>query len=80
MGEHARDEGLAAMLALQLSPRIPLTTPKGPGEALIWRDYGPDHDDWWTVLITATNEIWTFRNSEVRGVENVTAGRPPKTA
>ena len=58
-------------------PCIPLMTPKGLGEALIWRDYRSRiHDDWWTVLITASNEIWTFRNSEVRGVENMTAGRP----
>jgi hypothetical protein len=68
------------MLVLQLSPRVPLMTPKGAGEALIWRDYGPAHDDWCTVLIASTNEIWTFRNSEVRGVENMTAGRTASKA
>jgi len=50
-------------------------TPKGSGEAIIFRDPGPDYDDQWVVLLK-TNEIWTFKNSEVRGVENVTEGRP----
>ena len=61
-------------MILQLNPRIPLMTPKGPGEAIIFRDPGPDADDQWVVLLK-TNEIWTFKNSEVRGVENVTEGR-----
>jgi hypothetical protein len=50
-------------------------TPKGPGEAIIFRDPGPDHDDLWTVLLR-NGEVWTFKNKEVRGVENVTEGRP----
>lgn len=62
------------ILLLQLNPRIPLMTPKGPGEAIIFRDPGPDNDDQWVVLLRS-NEIWTFKNSEVRGVENVTEGR-----
>lgn len=59
---------------LQLNPRIPMRTPKGPGEAIIFRDPGPDHDDLWTVLLR-NNEVWTFKNSEIRGVENLTDGR-----
>jgi len=62
------------MLALRLSPPIELETPKGRGWAIIWRDYGFDHDDLWTCIIAATKEIWTFRNQEVRSVSNVTFG------
>ena len=62
------------MLVLRLNPPIELDTPKGRGWAIIWRDYGFDHDDLWTVLISATKELWTFTNREVRGVDNVTFG------
>jgi hypothetical protein len=64
-------------MILQLNPRIPLMTPKGPGEAIIFRDPGPDHDDLWTVLLQS-NVVWTFKNSEVRGVENITENRLKK--
>ena len=63
---------------LQLSPPIPLCTPKGEGLAVLVIDYGPDHDLWWTVVISRgehAGEIWTYANPEVRGVENVTLGR-----
>jgi hypothetical protein len=62
------------MLVLRLDPPIEVTTPKGKGWAVIWRDYGFDHDDLWTVLISETKEFWTFRNNEVRGADNVTFG------
>ena len=53
-------------------------TPKGAALAIIFRDYGIDYDDLWTCIVNATGEIWTFKNSEVRGVENLTLGRPKK--
>src|SRR2546429_5803404 len=64
---------------LQLNPPIPLSTPKGDGIAVMVIDYGIDHDLWWTVIISRgehAGEIWTFANPEVRGVENITLGRP----
>ena len=67
-------EGTIVIL-FRLEPPIPLETPKGLGFALFLRDYGMDHDDLWTVAITETREVWTFRNSEVRVVENATFGR-----
>ena len=63
---------------LQLSPPIPLSTPKGEGLAVMVIDYGVDFDLWWTVIISKgehAGEIWTYANPEVRGVENVTLGR-----
>lgn len=64
-------------MIIQLNPRIPMMTPKGPGEAVIFKDPGPDHDDQWIVLLR-NNELWTFKNSEVRGIENVTEQRAQK--
>lgn len=66
---------------LQLNPPIPLKTPKGEGLAVLVIDYGPDHDLWWTVILSKgehAGEIWTYPNPKVRGVENVTLGRFPE--
>lgn len=60
---------------LQLNPPLPLLTPKGEGFAHILIDYGPESDLYWTVFITATGEIWTFSNREVRASKNITLGR-----
>lgn len=60
---------------LQLNPPLPMLTPKGEGFAHILIDYGPESDLYWTVLITATGEIWTFANREVRASKNITLGR-----
>lgn len=50
-------------------------TPKGPG--IIWFviDYGPEFDLLFTVAIDSTGELWTFNNSELRALKNVTMGR-----
>ncbi|MFT3792968.1 MAG: hypothetical protein QM741_18290 [Rudaea sp.] len=60
---------------LQLNPPIPLLTPKGEGLAHVLIDYGPESDLHWTVFITATGEIWTYSNREVRAAKNITLGR-----
>jgi hypothetical protein len=60
---------------LQLNPPIPMNTPKGEGFAHILIDYGPESDLYWTVLITATGEIWTYANRHVRASKNITLGR-----
>ena len=52
----------------------------GRGWAIIWRDYGFDHDDLWTVEIAATKQFWTFRNRDVRAVRNYTFGIGVKEA
>ena len=69
---------------LQLNPPIPMNTPKGEGFAHILIDYGPESDLYWTVLITATGEIWTYANRYVRAAKNITLGRtdpsPPAAA
>jgi hypothetical protein len=60
---------------LQLNPTLPLTTPKGEGYAVALIDYGEDHDLKWVVIQNKTGEIWTWNNSEVRGIKNITNGR-----
>ena len=63
---------------LQLDPPIPLMTPKGEGYANFLIDYGQEHNLEWVVFITATNEIWSFRNHQVRTTKNITLGRVNK--
>ncbi len=59
----------------QLSPPLPLETPKGTGLAHAVIDYGPEYDLLWVVFDDATGECWTWRNPEIRGVKNITMGR-----
>lgn len=60
---------------LQLNPPLPMLTPKGEGFAHVLIDYGPESDLYWTVFVTATGEVWTFSNREVRAAKNITLGR-----
>lgn len=46
----------------------------GRGWAIIFRDYGYDHDDLWYVIISATRQGWTFRNRDIRFLRNYTFG------
>ena len=63
------------MTILQLSPTIPMQTPKGSGQAILVIDYSSEHNLIWTVIIDATGEIWSFQNPHVRGQKNVTMDR-----
>jgi hypothetical protein len=64
---------------IQLSPTIPLDTPKGPSLALFLIEAGDEHDLQWVCAVQSgehVNEIWTWRNRDVRTRANVTMGRP----
>ena len=74
-GRPARQEEKPLGVVIRLEPPVELDTPKGRGWAILFRDYGFDYDDLWTVVINATCEIWTFRNHEVMATKNVTFGR-----
>jgi hypothetical protein len=52
-----------------------MLTPKGKGFARVLIDYGPEFDLYWAVFITATGEVWTFSNRDVRASKNITLGR-----
>jgi hypothetical protein len=62
-------------MMLHLNPPIPLDTPKGVGRAVVLIDRSEDHDLEWVTFIDATGECWTFRNQEIRQIENRTMGR-----
>ncbi len=60
-------------MILQLSPFVPLETPKGRGMAHFLIDYGAEHHLSWVVFIDETGECWTFDNPVVRLQANQTA-------
>ena len=65
-------------MMLQLSPLIPVETPKGRGLAHFVIDYGEEHHILWVVFIDESCECWTFQNPEIRIQSNPTMGRPAK--
>ncbi len=58
----------------QLTPPIPVFARGQPGLAHGVIDYGPEHDLYW-VVFCKDGEVWTLKNKEVRGQENVTEER-----
>lgn len=60
-------------MTIQLNPPIPLETPLGRGIARFLHSE-PDFNDRWIVFLDS-GVIWTFDNSDVRAVENLTEGR-----
>ena len=72
-------------MLLELSQPWPVTTPHGPGLALLVLDYGPESHLMLTVVLDASGEIWTFESPQVRLKPNPTlqaprgASPPPKT-
>ena len=63
-------------MMLQLSPPIPVETPRGKGLAHLVIDYGVEYHILWVVFIDETRECWTFQNPEIRIQANPTMGRP----
>ena len=59
----------------QLSPPLPLETPKGPGWAHFVIDYGPESALLWVVFMDADGACWAVPNAEVRMSYNWTLGR-----
>ena len=59
---------------IRLDPPIPLDTPRGRAWAYVLIDRSQDHDLEWVCFIRDTGECWTYRNQEVRLVENETMG------
>ena len=62
-------------MIIQLNPQIPLITSKGNGQAIALLDYSEEHDLMWVVILDSNGEIWTLKNSEVRGFPNESIGR-----
>lgn len=66
------------MPMLQLNPTIWLKTPKGVGLCHMVIDYGEEHDLLWVVAIDDTGELWTFPNTQVRALANISLDAPRK--
>lgn len=77
-------------MMLQLSPPLPLETPKGKGWAHFVIDLGPEADLQWVVFLDKefredqpggvftvyhAGTCWTFQNREIKMQENLTLGR-----
>lgn len=54
----------------QLSPTIPLLTPKGLADAFLLLDYGQEHHLLWVVFLREGGECWTFQNTQVKLEKN----------
>jgi hypothetical protein len=62
-------------MIIQLSPTIPMLTPKGKAKAHFLIDYGEEHDLLWVCFQDDTGECWTWGNKRIRLQENITADR-----
>lgn len=62
-------------MILQLNPSLPLQTPKGFGWAHFLIDYSQEHDLLYVVFLNENGECWTFPNSQIRMVDNISLGR-----
>lgn len=59
----------------ELEQMLWLDTSKGLALAKFLVDRGIDSDNEWVCVVNETGEIWSFDNSEVRAVKNITIGR-----
>lgn len=59
----------------QLSPAIPLISPKGKCLAHFLIDYGIESDLYFVCFQDDTGECWTWSNRQVKAQENITYGR-----
>jgi hypothetical protein len=62
-------------MILQLSPCIPVTTPKGKALAHLIIDEGIEHNIKWVCFLDKNGECWTFDNTQIRAQKNITHGR-----
>ena len=58
-------------MMLQLSPPLPVQTPKGKAWAHVLIDYGPEADLLWLCFQDETGECWTWANKDIRLQENM---------
>lgn len=62
-------------MIIQLSPSIPVITPKGKAQAIAMIDYGPEHNLHWICFQDSNGECWTWQNPDIRAQRNITMGR-----
>lgn len=59
----------------QISPPLPVFTPKGNGLAHFLINHGYEMDLMWVVFLDTNGECWTYRNREIRLQSNIAHGR-----
>ncbi|CAB4166650.1 hypothetical protein UFOVP838_41 [uncultured Caudovirales phage] len=59
----------------QLTPTIPMDTPKGPAKAHFVIDYGQEHHLLWVCFQDDTGECWTWPNYKVKLQANISMGQ-----
>jgi hypothetical protein len=57
---------------IQLSPPIPVITPKGKAMAHLVIDYGMEADLVWVCFQDQTGECWSWVNKDIRAQPNIT--------
>ncbi len=62
-------------MIIQLSPCIPVITPRGNALAHFLIDDGIEHHIQWVCFLDDNGECWTFQNPEIRAQKNITQGR-----
>jgi hypothetical protein len=62
-------------MMIQLSPLLPLESPKGKCFAHFLIDYGEEHNLYFVCFQNDTGECWTWSNQEIRAQQNITIGR-----
>jgi len=65
-------------MMLQLSPPLPVKTPKGKAFAHVLIDLGIEHNLLW-VCFQDNGECWTWANQDIRAQENITLRRVLKS-
>jgi hypothetical protein len=45
---------------------------------MVMLDCGPDYDLMWMTFDNQTGECWSWRNSDIKGVQNLALGRRKK--
>lgn len=66
-------------MLLQLSPTIPVDSPRGPADCHVLIDYGTEHAVLFLCAIRATGEFWCFKQSEIKLEKNITMGVRTRT-
>ena len=62
-------------MIIQLNPALPVMTPKGEAYAHFLIDYGIEEHLMFVCFINNTGECWTYKNTKIRMLPNITLGR-----
>lgn len=69
-------------MMMQLTPPLPVDTPRGPAYAHLVIDYSQEHYVLFVCFLQETGECWVLPNRDVKLQQNLTMGvrMPPRPA